>query len=158
MNVQFFSAPIGWLRLVSDGSALTEVRLTDAAGASSPDPVTRRAAEELAEYFSGRRRDFDLPLAPQGTAFQRAVWQALTQIPYGQTMTYGQLAAALGTPGAARAVGGAAGKNPLLIFVPCHRLLAAAGLGGFSCGLEVKRRLLTLEGTLPRQVAVVESP
>ena len=153
MNVQFLSAPVGWLRLASDGRALTAVCLTDSAGASSPDDVTRTAAEELAEYFAGQRRSFDLPLAPQGTAFQQAVWRGLAEIPYGHTLSYGQLAAALGVPGAARAVGNAAGKNPLLIVIPCHRLVAAGGLGGFFCGLEIKQMLLKLEGVLPADVA-----
>ena len=158
MNVQFLSAPVGWLQLVSDGRALTAVRLTDSTGASNPDDVTRTAAEELAEYFAGKRRSFDLPLAPQGTTFQQAVWHGLAEIPYGHTLSYGQLAAALGAPGAARAVGNAAGKNPLLIVIPCHRLVAAGGLGGFSCGLEIKQMLLKLEGVLPADAADTAKP
>jgi methylated-DNA-[protein]-cysteine S-methyltransferase len=104
------------------------------------------AARQLGEYALGQRRDFELPLDPGGTQFQRAVWSELRSIPYGATLTYGAVAARLGQPGAARAVGLAAGRNPLPIVVPCHRLLSAAGLGGFSAGIDRKRALLALEG------------
>lgn len=109
-----------------------------------------RAAEQLAAYFAGRRRAFELPLAPGGTAFQRQVWAALCGIPFGATISYGELAARLGRPGASRAAGGANGRNPIAIIIPCHRVVAAdGGLGGFSGGLEVKARLLRHEGVEP---------
>lgn len=104
------------------------------------------AGAQLAAYGEGRLRDFDLPLDPRGSDFELAVWRALAAIPYGRTRTYGELAAALGRRGAARAVGRAAGRNPLPVLIPCHRLLARGGLGGFSGGLDLKRRLLSIEG------------
>jgi len=108
-----------------------------------------RAAAQLGEYFLGQRRSFDLPLAPEGTAFQQRVWRALSAIPFGKTRSYGELARELGS--AARAVGGACGANPIPIIIPCHRVLAAKGrLGGFSGGngLSSKQQLLALEGVL----------
>jgi methylated-DNA-[protein]-cysteine S-methyltransferase len=106
---------------------------------------------QLAEYFAGRRRHFDLALAPSGTAFQLRVWQALRAIPYGVVTPYAAIARAVGKPGAARAVGQANGANPLPIVIPCHRVIASdRSLGGFSAGLDRKRALLAIEGiTLP---------
>ena len=99
------------------------------------------------EYFAGARRVFTVPLAPAGTPFQRLVWDALREIPYGATATYGEIAARIGRPGAARAVGSANHHNPLSIFVPCHRVLGANGaLTGYAGGLEAKRKLLAIEG------------
>jgi methylated-DNA-[protein]-cysteine S-methyltransferase len=104
-------------------------------------------ALQLGEYFVGQRRAFDIQLAPHGTDFQRRVWQRLSAIPYGEIRSYGRLAADLGAPQAAQAVGQAASQNPLLILIPCHRLLGKNGrLVGFSAGVELKARLLRLEG------------
>lgn len=113
-------------------------------------PVLAATREQLAEYFAGERRAFDLPLAPRGTAFQQRVWLRLRQIPYGQTRSYGQVAAGLGLePGASRAVGLANGANPLSIVVPCHRVVGSDGsLTGFGGGLARKRYLLDLESDL----------
>ena len=114
-------------------------------------PLLREAQRQLDEYFAGLRRTFELPLAPRGTPFQREVWFALADIPYGQTCTYAQLAMRLGRPAASRAVGAANGRNPLGIILPCHRVVGANGaLTGFSGGLEAKRFLLELEGALPK--------
>jgi methylated-DNA-[protein]-cysteine S-methyltransferase len=111
-------------------------------------PVLRAAAAQLAEYFAGKRRTFDLPLAPHGTPFQLAVWSALRAIPYGETRNYAELARAIGRPTASRAVGAANGKNPLGIIVPCHRVIGASGaLTGYAGGLSAKRWLLELEAT-----------
>lgn len=104
------------------------------------------ARRQLDEYFAGKRRCFDLPLAPMGTVFQRRVWRALTDIPFGETITYGELARRVGRPRAARAVGAANGANPIAIIIPCHRVVAASDIGGYAGGLEIKRRLLALEG------------
>ena len=116
--------------------------------------VLERAAWQLQEYTDGRRRAFDLPIAPEGTDFQKAVWAALETIPYGETRSYADIAATIGKPGAARAVGQANGVNPLPLVVPCHRVIAAdGGLGGYmgdwgdGAGLVMKRHLLDLEGS-----------
>ncbi|MCK4719702.1 methylated-DNA--[protein]-cysteine S-methyltransferase [bacterium] len=106
-----------------------------------------RLRREINEYHRGKRKRFTVQAAPQGTEFQKTVWKALCGIPYGKSMTYGELAEQIGKPGAARAVGNAAGTNPVPIVIPCHRLLAAnKKLGGFGAGPEEKRRLLGLEG------------
>jgi len=109
--------------------------------------VTDAAARQLQEYFAGARRDFDLPLAPRGTEFQRRVWEALLQIPYGETRSYREQAAMLGNLKAIRAVARANGANPIAVIVPCHRVIGADGsLTGYAGGLDLKARLLTLEG------------
>jgi O-6-methylguanine DNA methyltransferase len=109
-------------------------------------PLLDKLALELGEYFSGKRREFSLPLDPRGTDFQRAVWRAIAAIPYGRTRTYAEIARAAGRANAVRAAGTATGANPIPIFIPCHRVIAAHGkLGGFSGGLDAKRRLLALE-------------
>jgi O-6-methylguanine DNA methyltransferase len=114
-----------------------------------PPPGLREARRQLEQYAAGARRALDLELDLRGTPFELEVWGALRRIPFGQTRTYGELARELGRPGAARAVGGAAGRNPVPVVVPCHRLLSGQGLGGFSAGLERKRALLRLEGLSP---------
>jgi methylated-DNA-[protein]-cysteine S-methyltransferase len=113
-------------------------------------PWIAQARAELAEYFAGRRRHFDVPLAPQGTPFQEAVWRRLCAIACGQTTSYGRLARELGSPAASRAVGAAVGRNPVSVIVPCHRVVGeAGGLTGYAGGLPRKRALLELEGALP---------
>jgi len=110
-------------------------------------PVLRRARQELAQYFAGRRKRFRVALDPQGTAFQRRVWKAIARVNYGRTITYGELAKRAGAPGSARAAGAATGRNPIGIIVPCHRILGANGsLTGYAAGLARKRTLLDLEG------------
>jgi len=117
-------------------------------------PVLVRAVRQLEEYFAGGRRVFDVPLDPLGTPFQLRTWAQLREIPYGTTLTYGEQAAAMGRPTAARAVGGANGRNPLSILVPCHRVIGADGsLTGFGGGLETKRLLLALEAQHARYSA-----
>ena len=109
-------------------------------------PLVDKLSQQLAEYFAGRRREFSLPLDLRGTPFQRAVWREIGAIPYGETRTYGAIASAAGNPRAVRAAGTATGNNPVPILIPCHRVIAAQGrLGGFSGGLDAKRRLLALE-------------
>lgn len=116
---------------------------------TGPHPVLDEAERQLREYLAGTRVDFALPLAPDGTAFQQAVWQQLTAIPRGRTTTYGQIARALGRPRAAQAVGAAVGSNPLSIVVPCHRVMGSSGaLTGYAGGIETKQALLALEGAL----------
>ena len=114
--------------------------------------LLRAARRQLQEYFAGRRRGFDLPLAPEGTAFQCKVWLTLADIPYGETISYAELASRIDRPSATRAVGAANGRNPLPIVLPCHRVIGADGsLTGFGGGLPTKRWLLELEGALPRE-------
>ena len=142
---------VGELTLTSDGAALTALHFGVSGPATGPDDVTSAAAEQLAAYFAGDRREFDLPLRPAGTAFQHAVWDALRHIPYGETIGYGELAQRLGRPRAARAVGLANGTNPIAIVVPCHRVIGASGkLTGYGGGLERKRTLLELEARTAR--------
>lgn len=117
-------------------------------------PVIRSAREQLAAYFGRELRAFELPLRLHGTPFQQRVWALLREVPFGATTSYGAMAAHLGSPGAARAVGGANGRNPVCIIVPCHRAIGASGeLGGYSGGTERKRALLRIEGVLTRMRA-----
>ena len=149
-------SPVGPLVLEATAEALTEIRLPvggrarlrgeEGAPGREPAPL-RDARRQLAEYFAGRRRAFDLPLEVAGTAFQRDVWWALADIAYGETVSYAELAAMVGRPTAFRAVGQANGANPIPIVLPCHRVVATGGrIGGYGGGLPVKRRLLALEG------------
>ena len=111
-------------------------------------PLIKCAAKQLEEYFSKKRKKFDLPLNPEGTEFQLKAWEALQCIPYGETRTYGEIAAAIGNPKASRAVGMANNKNPIHIIIPCHRVIGANGsLVGYASGLEIKQMLLELENT-----------
>jgi methylated-DNA-[protein]-cysteine S-methyltransferase len=152
------ASPLGELRLYAHADELCGVYLPDQAAPSAPhraSPVLGAAAAQLVEYFVGRRRTFDLPLAPRGTGFQEIVWRALTLIPYGETRSYGELARAIGRPAASRAVGAANGKNPISIIVPCHRVIASSGqLTGYAGGLAAKRWLLEHEARsfAPRSV------
>ena len=146
-------SPIGRLTLAASASALHAIEFENnrhpqarADWVAGESALLRQAALQLQEYFAGHRRQFDLPLAPLGTDFQRAAWQALTAIPYGETRSYAQQAAALGRPHATRAVGAANGRNPLPILLPCHRVIGASGaLTGFGGGIEIKRWLLAHE-------------
>ena len=145
-------SPIGPLSLVEENGALVEVRWNfdlprDAAPLALPaTPLLRQAAEELAAYFAGQLRVFTVPLAPKGTPFQQKVWAALREIPYGETRSYKEIAAMVGNEKACRAVGMANNRNPLPIFIPCHRVVGADGnLVGYAGGLDVKTFLLELE-------------
>ncbi|MCL2338812.1 MAG: methylated-DNA--[protein]-cysteine S-methyltransferase [Proteobacteria bacterium] len=114
--------------------------------ADKETPLIKTAAKQLDEYMAGKRRKFDIPLAPTGTEFQTAVWDALLKIPFGESKSYHDVAVAIGRKKAVRAVGNAVGKNPIPIIIPCHRVIASdGGLGGFSLGLPMKRKLLALE-------------
>ncbi|WP_407946791.1 methylated-DNA--[protein]-cysteine S-methyltransferase [Parahaliea maris] len=145
-----FESPIGPLQLVSNGRALTAIHFPDQHQPASPAPedaVLTRAATQLEEYFAGQRRQFDLPLAGNGTPFQQCVWQALREIPHGELRSYADIARSIGRHKAVRAVGAANGRNPLPIVVPCHRVIGSNGtLTGYAGGLKIKRQLLALEG------------
>lgn len=157
MNYREISSPIGTLRLASDGQALCAIEFAQQyAGDQQPncpeDPVLNLAEEQLEAYFNHRRKDFDLPLADRGTAFQKAVWKALRTIPYGELRSYRDIALKIGRENAVRAVGAANGRNPLPIVVPCHRVVGSNGrLTGFSGGLDAKQQLLALEGAVTRR-------
>lgn len=146
-------SPVGVLLLAGSGAALERLHFSKGSKAQEPDPTWVRndtafagTIRQLQAYFGGRRREFDLLLRPRGTPFELAVWKELTQIPYGATTTYGQIAQRLGKPGASRAVGLANGSNPIAIIQPCHRVIGANGsLTGFGGGLDVKKKLLDLE-------------
>jgi methylated-DNA-[protein]-cysteine S-methyltransferase len=141
--------PIGRIVLESDGDVLIGLRLPNAVGLGRRDeesPVLKEAATQLEEYFAGERTDFDVPLELDGTDFQREVWSELTRIPYGETISYGELARRVGRPRGPRAVGQANGQNPIAIIVPCHRVVASNGIGGYGGGFTCKRALLALEG------------
>lgn len=143
-----YATPFGPVTLQQREGLLVRLSLgrTVLEGVCRPTDLTNRAASQLQEYFAGKRRVFDVPLQPQGTAFQRQVWEALVRIPYGQTRSYGDVAASIGHAGAARAVGQANNRNPIPIFIPCHRVIAADGsLGGYALGPKVKQFLLALE-------------
>jgi methylated-DNA-[protein]-cysteine S-methyltransferase len=156
MNYCFLDSPIGPLLIAGDQEGVRHIRFPRNGKAVKPEPdwiesssgAVAQAVAQLREYFAGRRVEFDLPLAPQGTQFQLAVWRELQRIPYGQTVSYGELARRIGNPKASRAVGSANGANQIPIVIPCHRVIAAGGkLGGFGGGLPVKEALLALEGT-----------
>jgi methylated-DNA-[protein]-cysteine S-methyltransferase len=160
----FVDSPIGTLTLIADGDAIVEVWFPNHADGPTaslddstldPDhPVLVRTSTQLAEYFAGTRTAFDLPLAPEGTPFQLAAWRALSTIPFGETVSYGEQASRLGDPNKARAVGAANGRNPIPIIVPCHRVIGANGrLTGFGGGVESKAWLLDHEQRV-RQEAV----
>ena len=152
----YVASPIGALEIDGTADYVTRVHLCDEEHAPTPPAADvpaalRLAAEELRAYFAGDLRAFSVPLRLAGTDFQRRVWAALRAIPFGQVRTYGEIAAVIGRPGAARAVGMANARNPVAVIVPCHRVIAAGGrLGGYSAGLWRKRWLLRHEGhTLP---------
>ena len=143
-----FTSPIGPLTLHTADGSLTGVWMEDEGLPEYRDetPPLGEARRQIEAYFAGELREFDLPLAPQGSGFQLRVWEELRAIPYGETISYGELAQRVGDPGAARAVGLANGRNPLPVIVPCHRVIGADGsLTGFGGGLDRKRALLELE-------------
>jgi len=154
VNYTYLDTPIGTLLIAGDDAALERIAFPRRGKAVKPEPGWQEsprgpvgeAAQQLREYFAGKRTGFDLPLAPEGTAFQRSVWRQLQEIPYGRTISYGELARRVGNPKASRAVGSANGANPLPIVIPCHRVIAGDGtLGGFGGGLPTKQTLLALE-------------
>ena len=157
-----FTTAFGDVYATADGDALTGIYFLGGrhappiSGAWSEDRacrLLRDCGRQLGEYFEGRRRGFDLPLAAHGTAFQRRVWDAIAAIPYGETCSYAQLAQRAGAAGSARAAGAATGRNPLSIVVPCHRVVGSAGgLTGYAGGLDRKQRLLRLEGALQAEL------
>ena len=153
MHYDHMESPVGRLLLAGDDSGLRLISFPAGKGARQPQPEWHRdparlngVRRQLDDYFSGTRTGFDLDLAPEGTPFQRAVWQALEMIPYGATVSYGELAKSINRPKASRAVGAANGGNPIPIVIPCHRVIGSDGrLTGFGGGLDTKAALLAHE-------------
>lgn len=156
MDYRYAESPVGTVVMAGRGEAVAWLGLPQSpdhwhppAGWRENPRALQEACRQLEAYFAGRRRVFDLDLAPQGTPFQSKVWQVLQTIPYGVTWSYGELARAVGKPTASRAVGAANGRNPIAILIPCHRVIGADGsLTGYGWGTPVKARLLVLEGAM----------
>ena len=154
LEYTYLSTPIGNLLLAGHNEVLHYLGFPKGSMAMTPEPnwqlnheAFTSVKQQLQEYFDGKRRDFNLSLSPQGTEFQRQVWQQLQTIPYGKTCSYGDLAKAIERPKAVRAVGAANGQNPIPVIIPCHRVIGSNGkLTGFGGGLDVKEQLLRLEG------------
>jgi methylated-DNA-[protein]-cysteine S-methyltransferase len=147
-----YESPVGRLILVVDGGQVVRLALPGDPSSDMGDPgscgILEEALGQLGEYFAGARYQFDLPISPRGTEFQRGVWDALVRIPYARTATYSDIASMVGHPKAARAVGQANNRNPIPVVIPCHRVIGSGGaLVGYRGGLEVKQRLLELERT-----------
>ena len=153
-----FLTPLGAVLATAEGGFVTSVNFIAAKSAPplgkdwEEDPNSsplKECAEQLADYFAGTLQRFDLPVAPRGTPFQERVWREIERVPFGQTITYSELASRAGAPGSARAAGAATGRNPIWIVVPCHRIVGVDGsLTGYAGGLERKRKLLEIEGVL----------
>lgn len=150
MDTARFSSPVGMITIKADANGITSLGISRHQQTENADnPYLTEAGVQLHEYFSGERKSFDLPCRLKGTPFQEAIWKALEEIPYGETLTYGELAERIGKPGSARAVGGAVGANPIPIIIPCHRVMGTSGaITGYSAGegIPTKKALLDLEG------------
>lgn len=147
--VSYLESPIGYLRILSNGTAITEIKFMDSAGPEDPDTHTESARTQLREYFTGSRNTFQLNLQPNGTDFEQKVWNQLLEIPPGSTVTYGSVAQKIGDTNASQAVGRANGKNPIAIVIPCHRVIGSDNkLTGYAGGPEKKEWLLKHEGAL----------
>jgi len=152
--IHYYRSPIGLLKISAEEECITGLSLEAQEGLQEivsetpPTALLQEACTQLTEYFAGERTSFSLPIAyPHGTPFQHSVWNALRDIPYGETRSYEDIAVAIGNPKAVRAIGQANTRNPILLLVPCHRVINKNGtIGGFGCGVEVKKKLLQLEG------------
>ena len=156
-----YRTPLGHVTIASDGRALTALAFgeRELEGRKLATELTNRAANQLQEYLAGKRRAFDLPLAPAGTEFQRRVWEALREVPYGKARSYSDLAAAIGSPRSCRAVGSACNKNPLPVIVPSHRVIGANGApSGHGDDAKAKAYLLDLERRTRRAEAQAKEP
>lgn len=148
-HVHHFMTDIGSVHVAEENGAITEIALPGEkapVGEMSKTPLLEKAAAQITEYLQGRRQRFTVPLAPRGSDYALKVWKELSGIPFGEVRTYGDIAKAIGRPGAARAVGQACNQNPISIMIPCHRVVGAGGrLTGYAGGLVLKERLLRLE-------------
>lgn len=148
MEKCYYESPVGWLKLGAINNEIVQLDFCPMPDVveKADNPVLKQCCKELDEYFAGKRKDFDVKISFAGTLFQNRVWQELSKIPYGKTISYADLAKATGRPKAYRAAGSANGKNPIAIIIPCHRVIASdGGLGGYSYGVEIKKQLLELE-------------
>lgn len=144
-----YDTPIGYLTIEDNGRAVTKIQYVKTENTQAESVLSQMAYGQLTEYFQGKRKEFDLPLQPEGTEFQKQVWAQLQKIPYGTTCSYKDIAVGIGNEKAFRAVGGANNKNPIMIIVPCHRVIGVSGkLIGYACGLPVKKSLLELESRI----------
>ena len=145
MGKVYLESQVGVWEVITADGFLTKINLVDRAGEENSDEVGEEAKRQLSAYFAGELKAFDLPIKLGGKGFCLKVWESMRTIPYGKTVTYGDLASMAGSPKAYRSAGSCAGKNPIPIIVPCHRVVASNGLGGFGLGLDVKKYLLALE-------------
>ncbi len=153
INFWTYNFPIGEISIAEDEKGICEISLNsvyvDNSYIKKETPLIKQAEKELREYFEGTRKVFTVPLSLKGTPFQMKVWEELRKIPYGETLSYGQIAENVGNPKAARAVGMANNKNPIMIIVPCHRVIGKNGkLVGYAGGVDIKEKLLKIEGVL----------
>ena len=147
--VSYLETPIGYLRILSNGSGITGIKFMDFDGPEDPDVHTESAKTQLKEYFENKRDRFDLNLLPEGTDFEQKVWSQLNNIPHGTTTSYGKIASHLGDKNFSQAVGSANGKNPIAVVIPCHRVIGSDNkLVGYAGGMERKEWLLKHEGAL----------
>lgn len=148
-HTTYMNSPIGWIRLEATDTAICRaewVAAPEEENPEAPTPLLQEAVRQLTAYFAGELTTFDLPLSPEGTPFQQRVWQELRRIPYGEQISYAELARRTGNPNASRAVGSANGKNPIFILIPCHRVIQSGGhIGGYAYGSAMKAFLLKLE-------------
>ena len=160
INRSYYESPIGLLEITADSEKVLSIMAVSEKGEYTSSALTQQTVRELKEYFSGIRRVFSVPVEISGTTFQKKVYNALVRIPYRETVSYGKLAELAGSPKASRAVGQAVHRNPLLILVPCHRVISADGsLGGFALGTDIKKQLLKLErdGNVMKELTLVSS-
>ena len=143
----YYKSPIGILEIELRNDTIQRLRVVEScSNISEQSGYFEEVAKQLDEYFAGKRTKFELNIYPKGTAFQKKVWAELLKIPYGKTKSYQEIAEAVGKPNAQRAVGSACNKNPILLIIPCHRVVSRSGkLTGFACGLDVKQKLLNIE-------------
>lgn len=147
MEKVYYKSSVGFLEIICENNELISLKLVKNAEKSSAETdFTNQIKNQLAEYFAGKRKSFDIKINPKGTDFQQLVWKQLQKIPYGETKSYSEIAESIGNKNAQRAVGNACNKNPVMIIIPCHRVIAKnGGSGGFACGKAIKEKLLKTE-------------
>lgn len=154
MEKSYYKSPIGNLEIICENDALISLKIKDKIEIQNKETdFIKNIKMQLDEYFSGRRKIFDIKIKPEGTEFQKRAWRELQQIPYGKIKSYSEIAAAIGNKNAQRAAGNACSKNPIIIIIPCHRVISKNGdIGGFEYGCEIKRKLLKIENSTSSDV------